>query len=210
MAPQRGGRPTRRPTSRQRKYTIQLFVEGAKTEPQYLRAWQRQFRSSVVLIIDPMAGRPPYQLVEAAISSKAKAEQDQRRGRGVAPDSYWCVVDTDDHPRLKEAVTLANAHGVQMAVSNPCFELWLLLHYVDQRKWQHRHEVQHELKSLTGIEKTLSESHLVHLLSTFPTARSRATALDRMHDRNGSSDRNPSTGVWRLVDLIQDSGSPTG
>jgi hypothetical protein len=48
-------------------------------------------------------------------------------------DEVWCVFDVDEHPKLAEARDQANANGIQLAVSNPCFELWLLLHFQEHR-----------------------------------------------------------------------------
>jgi hypothetical protein len=45
-------------------------------------------------------------------------------------------------------------------------------------------------------------------LSTHLLARDRAIALDAMHIGNGTvgTDCNPSSGLWRLVDTIQNAG----
>jgi hypothetical protein len=48
-------------------------------------------------------------------------------------DEYWAVFDVDHHreEELTTAAALAERHGYQLAGSNPCFELWLLLHLTD-------------------------------------------------------------------------------
>jgi RloB-like protein len=46
-------------------------------------------------------------------------------------DEKWCVVDTDEFD-LDDAARIAAEKSVHLAVSNPCFELWLLLHH---REW---------------------------------------------------------------------------
>jgi hypothetical protein len=38
------------------------------------------------------------------------------------------VTDVDTHSRLDDAIRLANAADISLAVSNPCFEIWPLLH----------------------------------------------------------------------------------
>jgi hypothetical protein len=45
----------------------------------------------------------------------------------------WCVFDCDEHARLKPAIDQATALELSLAVSNPCFDLWFLLHFQDQR-----------------------------------------------------------------------------
>lgn len=52
-------------------------------------------------------------------------------------DEFWVLLDTDHHFRdnnmvgTLEAIRAAQQVGFEVAVSNPCFELWLLLHHVD-------------------------------------------------------------------------------
>jgi hypothetical protein len=44
-------------------------------------------------------------------------------------DEFWCVFDVEwprNHPGLLEAVQQAQANGIYLAISNPCFELWLM------------------------------------------------------------------------------------
>src|SRR5262249_49920866 len=48
----------------------------------------------------------------------------------LAQDEYWAVFDVDHHrhEELSTNAALAERHGYHLAGSNPCFELWLLLH----------------------------------------------------------------------------------
>ena len=51
---------------------------------------------------------------------------------GVKLDEhYWAVFDTDDRTVevLHRVATRAATKDIKLAASNPCFELWLLLHY---------------------------------------------------------------------------------
>jgi hypothetical protein len=45
-------------------------------------------------------------------------------------DDVWCVVEVDEFD-LGSAVTLARRERISLAVSNPCFETWLVLHFTD-------------------------------------------------------------------------------
>lgn len=49
-------------------------------------------------------------------------------------DQIWCVFDRDENTdeMLKRAETLAGKNGYHIAYSNPAFELWFLLHFVNQ------------------------------------------------------------------------------
>ena len=116
------------------------------------------------------------------------------------------MFDVDEHPEIKQSVNRARQKGVKVAVSNPCFELWLVLHNQDQTAYIHRNKVQKLAEELGLIKgKRIDESSSDHLMEKYEDARRRAKELDRWHEGNGSPPRsNPSTGVWRLVDSIRD------
>ncbi|MDN5854008.1 MAG: RloB family protein, partial [Actinomycetia bacterium] len=76
--------------------------------------------TAISIEIDPEAGAP-LTLVERAVE----------RSRDDEIDECWCVYDVEwprNHPNLAQAWRLADRHGIRLAVSNPCFEIWLALH----------------------------------------------------------------------------------
>jgi len=48
-------------------------------------------------------------------------------------DVDHCLTGTHQHPFVLQ-LQEAHQRGIRIALSNPCFELWLLLHYVDESK----------------------------------------------------------------------------
>ena len=57
-------------------------------------------------------------------------------------DEVWAVFDRDEHPRFDDAVKLCEKHGVRVGRSDPCFELWLILHEQEYDKYDNRRQVQ--------------------------------------------------------------------
>jgi hypothetical protein len=61
----------------------------------------------------------------------------QQRKEVQANDEFWLLLDTDhwikgtNLPGLLDALQQAQKAGFRLAMSNPCFELWLLLHHED-------------------------------------------------------------------------------
>lgn len=52
-------------------------------------------------------------------------------------DSLWCVIDVDKWPidMIKELGSFCiNTPGCHIAISNPCFEVWLLYHKLTDLK----------------------------------------------------------------------------
>jgi RloB-like protein len=148
----------------------------------------------------------PATLVDLAVAAKAEAAREERRGRGSAWDDIWCVFDEDSHPNVPEAISKAEAHGINLAVSSPCIELWFILHFQDQTAFIERRNAQSCARRLTGCDKRLSDDAVERLGEHYDDARRRARALDEKHAGDGSAPRsNPSSEVWKLVDRISNS-----
>lgn len=100
----------------------------------------------------------PRLLVERAAAKKREAQRDakSRRDEFLAYDEVWCVFDVDEHPHLHDARQQARDNGIDLAVSNPCFELWALLHFQDHTAHIERADARRRLKRhLPGYEKAL-------------------------------------------------------
>ena len=180
-----------------------MFVEGRRTEELYLTDWQRRYRDRVLVTIDPFRGGP-FQLVKRAVEAKRTEARDAKKDRGRAHDQIWCVFDRDEHPNFAEAIALAHDHGINLAISNPCLELWFVLHFEDQTAHLERGEAQARSEALLQCTKVLSESALAALSGHFEEARERATKLDEKHAGDDSPrGANPSSGAWRIIDVIR-------
>ncbi len=197
------GRPHRATGKRALRREILVFTEGEKTEDGYLLPWRRAFRDTVLLEVDPFHG-VPQSLVQQAVATKRAEARDQRRGRGRAHDEIWCMFDIDAHPNIPEAVQLAEAHGIGLAISNPCIELWFILHFQDQMAYLGRHDAQSAAAVLLGCGKVLTRPATDLLYDRYEDARDRAQRLDAKHEGDGSPRRsNPSSSVWSLIEAIR-------
>ena len=196
--------PRRHHPTREPRRVLRVLTEGETTEPGYLSGWARR-NARIHLDLDPSdTGMTPDALVRRA---KEHVRRNRRRSKREDPhfDEIWCVFDTDEHPNLPRAIDDARQSGIEVAVSNPCFELWLVLHVEDQTAHVHRRDVQRRANEL-GLSdgKKITNAAGSQLIKTFETAKQRARALDERHEGNDSPPRsNPSTDVWRLVDRIR-------
>lgn len=180
-----------------------MYVEGARTEEDYVVYWHRRYRTQVQVTVADEHG-VPMTLVDHAIAARREAEREERRGRGAAWDEIWCVFDEDSHPNLHTAIAKAEANGIRVGVSNPCIELWFILHFEDQTAYIERRAAQARARDLLGCEKRLSDAALEILGERHDDAQARAIALDAKHDGDGSPRRsNPSSEIWKLVDRIR-------
>ncbi|MGO9782069.1 MAG: RloB family protein [Streptosporangiaceae bacterium] len=180
-----------------------MFVEGLRTEDSYLTYWRRRYRDRVLVDFDPYRGAP-LQLVERAVEAKRIETREEKRGRGRPHNQIWCVFDRDEHPNFAQAIDLANRHGIKLAISNPCIELWFILHFENRTTYLERQAAQRRAAELLGCSKALTDGALSALAERYDQARKRAMKLDEKHVGDGSPPgSNPSSGMWRLIDLVR-------
>jgi hypothetical protein len=199
----RDRRPGRRAPFREPKPVILIVCEGTRTEPEYLFGFARACRNPRVRIeIAPEHGVPKT-LVETAKRRKrqSKASAKREKDENLAFDSVWCVFDIDDHPHVPDAIQMARDNGIQLAVSNPAFELWLLLHFRENPGMQTRDSLRQMLKGFVpGYDKQVDYSIYS---DGYADAAARAKQMDELAESADEARRNPSTGVYKLTRCIQ-------
>jgi hypothetical protein len=200
MARNRDDLQRRRPY-RQPKPRFLIVCEGTVTEPRYFQDVWHTERGLIDLEIEP--GGTPKTLVKRAAERKREADGKARKLKddNQRYEEVWCVFDIDEHPLIPAAKDQARANGIEMAISNPCFELWALLHFQDQSAHIERRRVQHLCRQLMpGYEKRLDYEALS---PKYPDALRRAEDLERWHESRDTVGANPSTTVYRLVERIK-------
>jgi hypothetical protein len=183
-------RPSRSP-----RRTV-LIVHGAdRTETAYLKGLRSHFRLAAVKVKFVEKPESPDKLVEYARDTFPRDEFDE----------VWCVTDVDHYEReggkVSAAVSIAADARISVAVSNPCFEFWLLLHHADcAGHCANCESVERKLKRcLPAYDKTRLR------FRDFADGLDRAIARARALDPTGAEHtRNPSTGVWRLVSVLME------
>jgi hypothetical protein len=193
----------RRGPSREPKHRILVVCEGEQTEPRYFRDLQHYVRNPRVHVDALGPAGVPKTVVDVAIATRTEAEENAKRERDVNLlwDEVWAVFDVDEHPRLAEACQLAAAKGVALAVSNPCFELWALLHFTEQHAHIERQKVREALQGyVPGYDKVLD---FAKMHDGYVEAVRRAQGLDAEATHHERPGRNPTTGVYRLTEVIR-------
>ena len=102
---------------RPRKRRFLVVAGGAVTEKQYFK----QLESLYDVIIDyQQKNNSPKQLAKLAVKLKREDKRD------TSTDCYeriWVVVDVDDFHDHGEAARICNDNGIELIISNPCFEV---------------------------------------------------------------------------------------
>jgi hypothetical protein len=197
-------KPARREPFREQKPIILVVCEGEVTEKEYLVGIEKKYRNSRVTIeIAPESGRDPLSLVKVAKDRKREAEEKAKKqgDDNLAYDQVWCLHDIDDHTdKIPRAKVMARDNGIQLAASNPCIELWLYLHFKDTGLI-HRDNLAKLLKK--HIPQYDKHVNFANYEAGLADAIQRGKALDKLAKAAGEPDRNPTTGIYRLVEEIQ-------
>jgi len=114
-------------------------------------------------------------------------------------DEVWCVVDVDEFDLDKAAAT-ARRLRIELAISNPCFEFWLLLHFeaCSASMTCYGDVAKRLVKHVPAFDK--SALRFADYENGVEAAVLRAKKQNG--EPGGEHGRNPSTGVWVLVERI--------
>jgi len=98
---------------------VLVICEDKKSGKRYLEDASRHFRVKVLVDVVHIDSSP-IKIVEHAEYKKRKY------------DCIFCVIDRDTHESFDRAVALAKTlPNVNIIVSYPCYEFWLLLHFIN-------------------------------------------------------------------------------
>ncbi|HGM7668943.1 TPA: RloB family protein, partial [Pseudomonas aeruginosa] len=105
-----------------------IVCEGSKTEPTYFSEMRHdlRLRTADIRVCGKECGSDPVSVYRYALDLYEVEKN------GAQYDGVFCVFDKDEHKNIDEATRLIGKHaGVfHRVLSYPCFEYWLLLHYV--------------------------------------------------------------------------------
>lgn len=116
---------SRKSASRDRKIRFLIATEGHITEEIYFKALAKQVTVEIKSIPSKHKSNPTS-VLNKILTADDKLEKNDER---------WIVIDTDlwGEKELSGVLVECNKNNIGMAVSNPQFEFWLLLHLDDGR-----------------------------------------------------------------------------
>lgn len=187
----------RRGNFRDKNKIVLIITNGEKTEPIYFENFKKNNRS-IKIEIRKESGSDPVTLIKFAMRVKDAYDTDR----------IYCVYDVDrsSDELLNRAKNLADKCGMEACVSNPCFEIWYLLHYANSTSMFYSYEdVERKLLDyIPDYKKNLDiYPRLRHLQQD---AISNAKGLMEYHAEEGNTSSirlcNPSTRVYELVEYL--------
>jgi RloB-like protein len=205
----------RREPFRAPKRRFVIYCEGEVTEIVYFAALRRKPENALIQIKTIGGAGVPFTMAESAVQF---AKDNGLGGHGGRPsDSYeeddevWAVFDRDQHPRYDEAVQLCEGNGVGVGRSNPCFEIWLILHLGDFDKSDGRKAVQKHFQKLHPAydPKKGKRPDCAELTKNIEQAEARAEKQLARREKEGAPFGAPSTTVFNLTRAIRAASTKT-
>lgn len=179
MAKRGSRRQARETDTRDAKNLIIIATEGSKTESRYFNSLKTQYRLSNVKVLTRKSTRSSPKDV---IKCLDKYKRDNGLNKG---DELWAVIDHDGRPEkvLNNVAQEAKKENYHLADSNPCFELWLLLHHKPLKQFR-RLEASGDNRACSRAESELEK-------------------LDRSYDKDNKGRLNTSKYISRITTAIQ-------
>lgn len=174
---------------------IVIATEGKEREPRYLEALRgRNHRVHIKILATEDDGSSP----KSVLARLKKFKKEYQIG---SEDSLWLVLDFDRWPiaDLSRVSSEAKSSGFNLAVSHPCFEIWLLLHLVTEAAIS---DIQYSTQAKQRLDKEIAAKRIGNIYeSSFidcaGIACERAEKLDTQPDSPWPT--SVGTRVYRLV-----------
>lgn len=141
----------------------------------------------------------PLNLVRKA--KKMKMDQRKNKNSYSENDQIWVMFDVDDN-NINTAIKMAEDNDIPYVFSNPCFELWALLHFNDQDAPITTKDCQSKLRKVMPDYSSRNKIFDYDALrQRYGDARERALRLCDRRQEEGTLRGNPSTNVVNLLEL---------
>jgi len=202
----------RRPAYIKPRACVLIVCEGEKTEPQYFEGLKRELRLRTVEVVveGKECGSAPISVVDHAILKRRERVKDARQSMMLVEyDEVWCVIDVEapqQHTSLDAAFDKAKANKLNVALSNPCFEYWYILHFKKTSALMHSNKAtMRELKQHYPKYKK-NDPNFFAIVNQFTSEaiKNSKEVLKEKHYGDDLRDCNPSTHVHLIVERLLD------
>lgn len=190
-----------------KKLTILIMGEGV-TEYNYFNDMRKFFRGmGINIILEKPKGSAPISIVDSVLNF-CEANEDI--------DYAYCVFDRDEHSsfdaaldkllRYRPSASAKSKPTFKAITSVPCFEIWLILHFIYSTKsyarsgFKSSSDKAHDdlIKEFPAYSKTMTDLFF-KLNPKLDTALANAKKLSTFNTHHGTT--NPSTNMHELIDF---------
>lgn len=193
----------RRHNFREQRKCFVIATEGAKTESRYLNLFKPLRHASFKMEVLP--SRTHNSSPKHVLRRLKKFHRDNMLQKG---DELWVVIDRDswDKNALEEVVAGCKDAGFRLAVSNPCFELWLYIHFKTIKSFQSSKHCKRALNALFEKEGLGSYDESAYDPEIFRPKIAEAIQKAKKGDDTGEYEwpEEAATQVYRLVEKLSE------
>jgi len=182
---------TRLETHWSKKPLYVIATEGEVTEKVYFTGAFRKKNIRMPILETKKGKSSPESVLKRLVKYKNEYN--------ASPDELWLVIDRDYWKKatLEAIKRECESKGFNLVISNPCFELWLLLHQHNPKQPLTVPDCEREIKKfIPGFSK--SNYNLDGLLGNIDKAINHAKRLNH----ENAIDQAPSTKVFALVEKL--------
>jgi len=192
----------------ERQYFL-VLTNGEVTEKVYFERFRDRLHKGMLFNVE-FKNKSPDGLYKVA--------ERRLKNQNIVYDEIWVIFDKDDFDCFEETVnTLSNDKKFNVAFSNECFEIWLLLHFGEVNA-MHRDAASQLLTDKVNSHSSRKYqksqlkqgTHIHDVLDIVENFGSRPDAIERAIDLQGTKDDitfchdNPSTTVYKLVEKLDE------
>jgi hypothetical protein len=201
------------------KPVLHIYCEGEKTEPNYISGYLDKFfptnRRLKVIKLESTKNNKPRELVNEAVKAQKNLP---------SCDSFWVVYDRESEQSYSDdkhatAYNKAQKHAISVALSNVCFETWLLLHFqgttapyscYDDLRNNSALRAEFKKRGISDYDKGNKAIFSVFKENEIIDARTRARRINSQTIKSTAPSRtqpyqlNPYTNVYELLDAIDE------
>lgn len=198
------------------KPIVLIVTEGSQTEPKYFEHFKTRQNNIDIRVVGSRssAGETDY----VSLVRKAREYQERNQLSAATGDSVWVIADADvnynnpkpiaeKNSKLNQARKMEDNRDINLLLSSPCFEVWLLLHYQYTTKFIKDYADMKSVlqKYIPTYTKTADVYELVN--DRTKTAIENAKRVERHHLQDGCTlpfgvDVNPFTDVYKLLERL--------
>jgi hypothetical protein len=174
-----------------------IAAEGRETERQYFAMFRSTRVQVKVLSADDNRSAP-----EHVLERLRQFRDEYELGEG---DTLWLMLDVDrwGDKKLARIAQQATTSGFGLAVSHPCFEVWLLLHFSDQApSAANCAEVKSTLRQAMGGSYSKTRLEEARFLPFVRLAADRAESTEP--SPQGRWPNSPGSHVYKIVRVLVD------
>ena len=195
----------RKPFIAQRQRFI-LISEGKNTELAYFEALKAHYPSALIAIEYVGPAGTPISIKSKVAARMAELRQEQRNNPSAKADTVWAVFDRDKHDYIDEAIAGCKSAGGQVAYSNPCFEVWLILHHEDYHAADDHSQIQKRYQKLDPdyVHNGSKTPNCAMLIDKVEAAEQRGENQCKRREEEGKPLGRPCTTVYKLTRAIRE------